>query len=389
MDIKGTDHDLQLEEIMKINRAERRAAELRRVRKNRAILAAVIAVVIAIPVALSSISKKDDAKKSEKNTPVTESKNAAAAVYRDDSAEDAEQEEKEEQPAASAENKTLLYYIENDVLGYEPSFMADSAYSAYDGYYEVESESDSAASQTYIYSGLYTGSVEEGGGIAINYKDHELIVDPRDALPVYSQKILPLGGISQFDEGTGGVSACPIACLYMLLENSGNEYDYYDMVMAAEYGGYANQGSLLEYPGGMTADALLAFAADTYGINMKNAYSDSQLPSETAISLLDSGKQIIALCVYADVGDAQNYDSAHFIVVTGYIKTGGHTYFIYADSYNAPDDYLGVPLKRIDAEIFDNSVSYDFNEPNALLYIENEPDEPPNAEYDLPDAEIE
>lgn len=226
-------------------------------------------------------------------------------------------------------------------------------------------------------SGLYTGRVSDKypDYIEIDYNDVTALVYSEDALPISGAKVLPAGVISQITSSGVGYSGCGPACLHMMLRNislyetEANIPDYETLLYYAEDCGYADQGSLLTWDGGMSFDMLAALAKEVYGLEMVNAYDYSRKPSEVIKELIDSGKQAIVLVKHENGEIVDAGDLSHFILVTGYTEIDGNLHFIYANSYYTEDVDHGNPLLHVSADWLDISAGAQFSEPNSIIYI--------------------
>lgn len=224
--------------------------------------------------------------------------------------------------------------------------------------------------------GLYTGKVSEKypDHIEIDYNDVTALVDSREAMPVGGAKVLPVGVISQITASGVGYSGCGPACLHMMIRNissyeTANIPDYETLLYYAEDNGYADQGSLLPWGGGMSFDMLAVLAKEVYGFEMVNAYDNSRKPSEIVKELIDSGKQAIVLVKHENGKIVDAGDLSHFILVTGYMEIDGDLHFIYANSYYTENVDHGNPLMHVSADWLDISAGAQFAEPNSIIYI--------------------
>lgn len=224
--------------------------------------------------------------------------------------------------------------------------------------------------------GLYTGKVSDKypDYIEIDYKDVTALVDSRAAMPIGGAKVLPVGVISQITASGVGYSGCGPACLHMMIRNItpyeiANIPDYETLLYYAEDGGYADQGSLLPWGGGMSFDMVAALAKEVYDLEMINAYDNSRKPSEVIKELIDSGKQTIVLVKHENGKIVDSGDLSHFILVTGYTEIDGNLHFIYANTYYTENVDHGNPLLHISADWLDLSAGAQFSEPNSIIYI--------------------
>ncbi|MCD7742662.1 MAG: C39 family peptidase [Ruminococcus sp.] len=247
---------------------------------------------------------------------------------------------------AEAVTFTKLYFVDNNT-GY---FTDDLSYP--DG----------------TLSGLFTGQVSssQSGMIELDYNSDSVLINSSSALSVSNSVVLPISGVSQFlDSGDGG-SGCGAAALTMLLDDTDN---YSTLLSFAESNGYADQGSLNSYSGGMTYTSVAQLASDYYGVELVNVYNDSEAPSETLKKLIDDGHLAMVLVkVSSDAVISSSGVASHFIVVNGYIEENDELQFIYADSYNTNTG--AVPLSHISSTTLDAAVSTTFDEPNTICYAE-------------------
>lgn len=230
-----------------------------------------------------------------------------------------------------------------------------------------------------LTQGLYSGRdcAADEHYKEIFYRDRIALV-PADSLMVMgSSKILAASMYCQITPDLIGYSGCGPACLYMMQRYSGirSKIDgvtsYEDLLYYAQLNGYGDQGSLLLLGGGMTADSLIRFARDVYGVELLNIYGyESHTPSDLIKTLLDNDKQVIVLVKLKEGEVVEESDFAHFLLITGYIEGEGSLEFVYANSYTQRDVTFGYPLQTVTAERLNASVSSKFeNEPNAILYI--------------------
>lgn len=356
-----SDDEYQIQaKIADRRRQARRAAARKRIMRNRVIALALLAAVILL--IIGSCSKTDNDK-----TPETNTNAAVSSKSRSDESvsekisvpEEAENTETETEDTSAEEKTTFLYSVDRDTHFYEPA-DGDNSISGY---------------SSGTIGGLYTGrrSNRFDGYIEIDYKDGCVFISENKALAVSSAKVLPVGVISQFNDLLYGYSACGPACLHMMMNSMTYEplypdlKDYNSLMYFAETKGYADQGPLTSENGGMSCKQLQQLARDVYGVDLKNAYSDHTVPSDTLKSLIDGGKQAIVLCRNNN-GNISTEGAAHFILVTGYNETDGEIEFLYANSFYNVYVSHGNPLMHISGELLDRSVSADFDEPNTILY---------------------
>ncbi len=242
---------------------------------------------------------------------------------------------------------------------------------AYTGLYMLDEETGiySAEDENRDYpfaseSGLFTGapSKEYPGMTEIDYSGGKALVYSENVIKIENSKVLPMGVISQHTDYGEGESGCGAACLSMLL---GADYD----TLFEKSHEYADQGDLNSTYGGMTITAVQALCRDTYGKELENVYSESELPSVTVKRLIDEGKAVIALIKIQDSEINTNASMAHFIVINGYIEQDGELDFVYANSYR--HDYDGLNLDHLDADMLDSVMNTEFDEPRTIAYIKD------------------
>lgn len=346
-EVISVDEESSLNEEYDIDTARQRreqADQLARDRMHAKMVLAVAAVILIIA-AIWLVSKSSKTNEDE------------ALVYSvPDSSSQADSAD-DEQTAAASENTGVS---DKQASAETAIYMLDS----YTAYYANEDLSYTAGT----LSGLYTGRVSDSYStmIEIDYLGGNVLVNSTNALKLETSAAMALVGVSQFAYNTSGGSACPVACLAMLADDSSSFSSLYSY---AESGGYADQGSLSSSSGGMTYDAVKSLAADYYGLSLVNAYIESEAPSETIKSLLDSGYNVLALVMTDSSANitASQGAASHFIVINGYSENEGNIEFFYANSYVSGTD--SVSLSHISSDIIDSTVSASFDEPNTIAYI--------------------
>lgn len=242
-----------------------------------------------------------------------------------------------------------------------------------------------------LLGGLYTGRVlpDNPGYIEIDYLNGVAFVSADRAHVDSEAKIMPAASFSQLWSGSEGRAACGPACLYTMQRVNGwkSRIDYVNgytpLVDYAQANGYADQGSLYDFKGGMTCYSLIDLAKDVYGVELVNVYSNKTAPSAVVRSLIDEGKQAIVLLSFRS-GEVTYSDlHSHFVLVTGYTMIDGKTNFIFADNYFLENIEIGQPLEIIDENLFNRSVETEFGEPNAIICVSDadlEPDKDSSAD---------
>lgn len=344
--------DMDMEELL--NEQERRTGRSARgvtaqLKRNRstliagaAFLAAIILLIVCVKMSFAADKKKVSDKAANVNNSLADTK----------SGEQNETSEIAENPSTPADSGV-----------YTGLYMIDEG----SGLYSYDYDENYGLTIDYpigTVSGLYTGikNPDAPETLIIAYKNERALVYAENAIKIENAKVLPLGAISQHTAWGGGESGCAVACLAMIMDG-----DYESMLEKGDY--YADQGSLSASSGGMTYDAMAAFCKDMYGRELKNAYSEDELPSVTIKRLIDEGRYAIVL-----VRMSNNYISGdgivnHFIVVNGYIEQDGEIDFIYANSYYY--DYGGgIALRHIDPDMIDEAANFVYDEPRTVAYIE-------------------
>lgn len=351
----GEEYRIQAE-LLERKRAARRAAARKRTLRNRITAIAVSAVIFFI---LAVSCDKDDGQKAQQvNAAIGNSENDE---YVDENSAEIEPDSETTDTVRHCKDFAALYSVDRNTPYYAPSESGEVFMDYTDG----------------TIDGLYTGRVskEYTGYIEIDYKDSYVLVDSDNALAVDTARVLPVGVISQITDSYDGYSACGAACLHMLTRDLSYELtdptleNYEELMKFAELNGYNDQGSLMSEDGGMSCYDLQRLAKDIYGLELRNAYGDAEKPSDTLRSLIDSGKQAIALCRHWNGNISEDRGMAHFILITGYVETDGKLEFLYANSFYTEYISHGNPIMHVDAESLDRSITSEFDEPNAILYV--------------------